>query len=90
MSVVIESIARHDNEIRSLNKREAAILDDMGINLEMMEAEYAKKVEIITEVKQVILAYDLLEPTLSDEDKIVVKGLMYDKIKGIVYGEKND
>ena len=90
MSVVIESIARHDNEILSLNKREEVILDDMGINLEKMEAEYAKKVEIITEVKQVILAYDLLEPILSDEDKIVVKGLMYDKIKEIVYGEKKD
>ena len=87
MSTMIATIKQHDQEIVKLNEREAAILDDMGVNLDKMEAEYNKKVEKIKRIREVLLAYELIEPTVAEEDRIALKALMYDKIKEIVNEE---
>lgn len=87
MSTMIATIKQHDQEIVKLNEREAAILDDMGVNLDKMEAEYNKKVEKIKKIREVLLAYELIEPTVAEEDRVALKALMYDKIKEIVNEE---
>ena len=87
MSTMIATIKQHDQEIVKLNEREAAILDDMGVSLDKMEAEYNKKVEKIKKIREVLLAYELIEPTVAEEDRVALKALMYDKIKEIVNEE---
>ena len=87
MSTMIATIKQHDQEIVKLNEREAAILDDMGVTLDKMEAEYNKKVEKIKRIREVLLAYELIEPSVAEEDRVALKALMYDKIKEIVNEE---
>lgn len=87
MSTMIATIKQHDQEIVKLNEREIAILDDMGVNLDKMEAEYNKKVEKIKRIREVLLAYELIEPTVAEGDRVALKALMYDKIKEIVNEE---
>ena len=87
MSTMIATIKQHDQEIVKLNEREAAIRDDMGVTLDKMEAEYNKKVEKIKRIREVLLAYELIEPSVAEEDRVALKALMYDKIKEIVNEE---
>ena len=84
MSVMLDTIYKHDLELTKLNEREENILNDMGLNLDKMEQEYNKKSDIILQIRQVVFAYDIMASSISEQEQIVLKAVLYDKIKEIL------
>jgi len=90
MSVMLETINNHDIELSKLNERENEILSDMGLNLDKMEQEYNKKADMVAQIRQLIFVYDVMAPTVDENEQIVLKSMLYDKIKEIVNEENVD
>ena len=90
MSVMLETIYQHDMEITKLNEREAEILNDMGLNLDRMEEEYNKKADIVSQIRQLIFVYDVMCPTIPEQEQTILKSMMYDRIREIVENENNE
>ena len=84
MSVMLDTIYKHDLELTKLNEIEEKILNDMGLNLDKMEQEYNKKSDIILQIRQVVFAYDIMASSISEQEQIVLKAVLYDKIKEIL------
>lgn len=80
-------VQEHDLEIVQLNSRETKILSDIGVYIDLMEEEYNKKSDKLKQVKQVLLAYELYETLLDENDRVYAKAAMYDKIKEIMEDE---
>jgi len=88
METLISIVQEHDLELLTLNSREVKILSDIGLYVDLMEEEYNKKSDKLKQVKQVLLAYELYETMLTEDEKVYAKAAMYDKIKEIIEDEE--
>jgi len=88
METLISIVQEHDLELLMLNSRETEILSDIGLYVDLMEEEYNKKSDKLKQAKQVLLAYELYETMLSDDEKVYAKAAMYDKIREIIEDEE--